>query len=402
MSHSGVQNIGILGGGQLGLMLSDSLSKLGARVHVLDPDPLCPAARHTPYVTHASFLDESALSAFFSKCDRVTYEFEHIPTQALRNILKNDEHRNKLWPSVEILEIAQNRIAEKTALSAIGVPLANWEPVKTLAQLLESKAKWLAQGKAAILKTAKGCYDGKGQWVLKSELDWQALLSSVSQFEPFPDFVLEEKCTLLTELSVIVARHPEYGTVALPAVENIHVNGILDTTLSPPRIETQFMKDAERISEKIAHELNICGIVCVEFFLVSQSGQPTVIVNEIAPRPHNSGHITRCSLTRSQFYALAQILLDLPVATEPIAETVQWAMWNTLGDLWLNPTSENPVFWPKEVVSNAHVCEAMLYGKTQARAGRKMGHVILKHQSPEQVFSTIDTLKNAFKQHSRK
>lgn len=402
MFKSGVRSVGILGGGQLGLMLSEALAKLGSQVHILDPDHSCPAAKHTPYVTHAPFLDESALSAFFSKCDRVTYEFEHIPTQALRNILNNDEHRNKLWPSVEILEIAQNRIAEKTALSTIGVPIADWEPVRTLAQLLESKAKWLAHEKTAILKTASGGYDGKGQWVLKTEHDWHALLNSISPLDPFPEFVLEERCTLLTELSVIVARHPEYGAVTLPAVENIHVNGILDTTLSPPRIEAHLMKDAERIAEKTAHELNVCGIVCVEFFLVSQNGQPTIIVNEIAPRPHNSGHITRCSLTRSQFDVLAQLLLDLPVTTEPITASVQWAMWNTLGDLWLNPTSENHVFWPKELVSNAHVCEAMLYGKTQARVGRKMGHVILKHQSPEHVFSIIDALKNTFNYHSRK
>ncbi|MEY2988410.1 MAG: hypothetical protein RJB13_1931, partial [Pseudomonadota bacterium] len=207
--------------------------------------------------------------------------------------------------------------------------------------------------------------------------------------------------TLQTELSVIVARHPENGTVTLPAVENIHANGILETTLYPPRVSKELTAEAEQIALSIAQALDIYGMLCVEFFLVKHNEQPFLLVNEIAPRPHNSGHITRCSLTRSQFDLLAQTLMDMPISTEPISEHIQWAMWNTLGDLWRLTSRPDYTFWPKSLLSDSHVCEAMLYGKTEARTGRKMGHVILKHDSPECLFQTIDALKNTFNLESR-
>lgn len=402
MTHTHVQSIGILGGGQLGLMLGDALSKLGARVHILDPDHMCPAAVRTPFVTHAKFQDEAALNEFFSKCDRVTYEFEHIPTPALRKVIEKSENKYKLWPSVALLETAQNRIAEKTALKSIDIPLAAWEPVTSFEQFIDCKARWCQRERKAILKTADGGYDGKGQWSLKCTEDWQTLEQYLSGLNPFPAFVLEEMCTLLAELSVIVARHPKLGSTALPAVENIHIGGILDTTLYPARTDSRLTAMAEQTAIRIAEQLDVCGMICVEFFLVNKNGQESLVVNEIAPRPHNSGHITRCSLTRSQFDILAQLLLDLPFSTKPIDRETHWAMWNTLGDLWLNSDHSAELQWPMQIVSEPSVCEVMLYGKAEPRAGRKMGHIIFKEDTAEQIFETLSQLKSAFLNNSRK
>jgi 5-(carboxyamino)imidazole ribonucleotide synthase len=391
-----VQTVGILGAGQLGLMLSDSLLKLGAQVRVLDPSTHSPTSLRTNFVTQAAFDNPAALEHFFSQCDRVTYEFEHIPTRALRTVLTREEHRHKLWPSVEILEIAQNRIAEKSALQQMEIPIAEWEGISQFSQFIECKKRWSERQKKAILKTADGGYDGKGQWPLVCPEDWLRAEESLARMDPFPAFVLEEMCTLVTELSVIVARHPLLGLQVLPAVENKHVNGILDTTLYPPRVGNNLIQEAQSIAKHMAEQLNLNGLMCVEFFVVSTPEGNSVLVNEIAPRPHNSGHVTRCSLTRSQFDVLAQLLLNLPFATEPVSSSAHWGMWNTLGDLWINSKITTGLSWPPDITSEAALCEAMLYGKTEARIGRKMGHVIVKQNSADQVFATIEKFKNHF------
>lgn len=396
MRQNPIQTVGILGAGQLGLMLSDALLKLGAQVRVLDPSSNSPTALRTNLVTQAAFDDRAALEHFFSQCDRVTYEFEHIPTRALRTVLAREEHRDKLWPSVDILEIAQNRIAEKSAIQQMKIPLAKWEAISRFSHFLECKKRWLQLQKKAILKTAHGGYDGKGQWTLAGSDDWQRAEESLARLDPFPTFVLEEMCTLVTELSVIVARHPTLGSQTLPAVENKHVNGILDTTLYPPRVEKKLIEDAQSFAAQIAEQLNLHGLMCVEFFVISTPEGERVFVNEIAPRPHNSGHVTRCSLTRSQFDVLAQLLLDLPFATEPVSSTAHWGLWNALGDLWMNPNRTTTISWPPEITSEAALCEAMLYGKTEARAGRKMGHVIVRQSSADHVYATLKKFRNHF------
>jgi len=391
------KTIGILGAGQLGLMLSHALTALGADVIILEPTENAPAALQTPFVTRARFDDVDALHAFFNRCDRVTYEFEHIPTAALRTVLQNKEDAGKLWPSVSVLEYAQNRISEKKALAAACAPLAEWREIQSCTDLEREKDFWLSNRKATILKTATGGYDGKGQWRLSSEKDWIEALDYLAGKQLFFPMVLEEMCDLRMEISIIVGRHPELGTCVFPAFENIHHAGILDTTLFPARVPNEWANEARKIALNIAEQWDVRGLLCVEFFIVDVNSQTRILVNEVAPRPHNSGHVTRRAMTRSQFDILAQILLDLPLKTEPIQPHRSWAMWNTLGNLWLQTNDfEKTVSWPSQLLSHRSVCEALLYGKKEARAGRKMGHVILNANDAEQNLKTIASLRSTF------
>lgn len=392
-----IRTIGILGAGQLGLMLSESLSDLGAQVCMLEPNENSPGAARTNFVTMGSFDDEETLRQFFSKCDRVTYEFEHIPTSALRLVLGDPAHRDKLWPSLTVLENSQNRIAEKKALAAAGAPVARWKEIQNHASLVAEKSDWLKQNKAAILKTACGGYDGKGQWQLSTESDWNSTLKNLLLKPSLFPLVLEEKCNLELELSVLVGRHPTLGTFFFPATENIHVGGVLDTTLHPPRIGHDICLRAQQIASQIAEHWDVFGLLCVEFFVVRADQNLSLLVNEVAPRPHNSGHITRRSMSRSQFDILAQILLDLPFVSHQIDPGITWAMWNTLGDLWMNDHAPEHMHWPKEVLLHSAVCEAMLYGKKEARIGRKMGHVIITSPNPEHAQKTIEHLRSSFR-----
>lgn len=386
------KTIGILGGGQLGLMLSQSLADLGAKVRILDPQPDCPAALRTAFSRTASFTDEEALCEFFQACDRVTYEFEHIPTTALRRVLDKTDSHHKLWPSLSVLENSQNRIAEKNALTKANAPVADWCEIRNVDELCQQKRLWVGKHRAGILKTARGGYDGKGQWRLSNEETWNSAIAELTRREDLFPLVLEEKCQLLSELSVIVGRHPENGIVTLPAVENIHVNGILDVTFYPPRLPAHICAEAKQIAEHVAQQWNVYGLLTVEFFVVENSAGTKLLANEVAPRPHNSGHVSRRSLSRSQFDLLAHILLDQPCQIREPQTGGVWAMLNTLGDLW----GQGSAFWPNQLTSHSAVCEAMLYGKPEVRRGRKMGHVILNGSSHSELDKHIQFLRSTF------
>ncbi|MEN9811169.1 MAG: hypothetical protein RLZZ488_2736 [Pseudomonadota bacterium] len=386
------KTIGILGGGQLGLMLSQSLADLGAQVRILDPQPDCPAALRTAFSRTASFADDDALCEFFLACDRVTYEFEHIPIAALRRVLDKTDSHHKLWPSLSVLENSQNRVAEKIALAKADAPVAEWIEICSVEDLRQHKPQWLGRQRAGILKTARGGYDGKGQWRLSSEENWNSAIAELTSREELFPLVLEEKCQLLGELSVIVGRHPEHGVVTLPAVENIHVDGILDVTFYPPRLPAHICVEAKQIAEHVAQQWNVHGLLTVEFFVVENSAGTKLLANEVAPRPHNSGHVSRRSLSRSQFDLLAHILLDQPCQISETQTGVVWAMLNTLGDLW----GKGSAFWPHQLTSHSAVCEAMLYGKPEVRRGRKMGHVILRGNTHSELNKHIQFLRSTF------
>lgn len=393
-STTAIKTIGILGGGQLGLMLSDSLADLGALVKVVEPSVDAPCTRRTAYVRQASFHDEEALLELFESCDRVTYEFEHLPTEPLRRVMEKTQTHHKLWPSLTVLENSQNRIKEKRALAAAHAPVAQWVEIATPDALSDQKSRWLAAGREGILKTANGGYDGKGQWRLSNETQWNETLSLLTKTQNahlFP-MVLEEKCELLMELSVIVGRHPTLGTLTFPVVENKHTHGILDTTYFPARLSFDVCEDARRIAERIADNWDVFGLLTVEFFAIRKGEEIELLVNEVAPRPHNSGHITRRSMTRSQFDVLAQILLDLPFQTQHVAPEETWAMWNTLGDLWHAGSPD----WPSALIGHGSVCEAMLYGKPEVRPARKMGHVILRAGSHAAIDKNIEFFRSTF------
>jgi 5-(carboxyamino)imidazole ribonucleotide synthase len=392
--------IGILGGGQLGLMLSQALVALGAEVQIFDPNPDAPAARLTPYWKQIDFDDPRALRDAFASCDRITYEFEHIPTDALRAVTTEHGWADKLWPSLSVLERAQNRVAEKKALTAAGADVAAWQEIPNHARLLAVFKESLAKQKKFVLKTARGGYDGKGQWRLSDAATWHSCLDELAaQPQAFP-LVLEEECELDMEVSVIVGRHPKIGAYAFPVVENRHVRGILDTTFSPPQLAHDLCTEASTIAQSIAAAWDVRGLLTVEFFVVRTPSGKKLLVNEVAPRPHNSGHITRCSMTRSQFDILAQILLDMPFSSVPTAASKSWCMWNTLGDLWTD-VGLNQTCWNDTILASRHLCEAMLYGKPEARPHRKMGHVILTADDRPTLENAIETFRTSFHTHQK-
>ncbi|MEY4065351.1 MAG: hypothetical protein RIR26_1559 [Pseudomonadota bacterium] len=389
------RRIGIMGGGQLGLMLSHALVALGAEVRIYDPNPESPAARLTPHWKQISFEDPHALREAFAWCDRMTYEFEHIPTTALRQVLNQDSCGHKLWPSVQVLENAQDRIAEKKALALAGAPLAAWREIRTHSDLSAMSHELTLSSQKHILKTARGGYDGKGQWRLCDSASWQSCLEELSsQSQVFP-LVLEEECALVMEVSVIVGRHPRLGTFAFPTVENQHVGGILDTTFAPPRLSPELCAEASFLAQSIAAAWDVHGLLTVEFFVVQSASGLKILVNEVAPRPHNSGHITRCSMTRSQFDVLAQLLMDMPFSSAPVAPLQTWCMWNTLGELWTEIGLSLPE-WNSTILGSHHLCEALLYGKPEARRGRKMGHVILTASDRPALESVLEGFRSSF------
>ncbi|MCM0020491.1 MAG: 5-(carboxyamino)imidazole ribonucleotide synthase [Tagaea sp.] len=343
--------LGILGNGQLGRMIALAAARLGYRTHCYGPDSGSPASQVCGRATEGDYRDEAALSAFFAACDAVTYEFENIPVEALTRVAKRA--RGKLRPSAAILSICQDRIAEKTFLNSIGIATAPWRAVRSLADL---DAGLAALGAPAILKTARMGYDGKGQRKIRARADiaraHAELGGAVAILEGFVAFE--------REISVIVARDSAGRIAAYVPVENRHKHHILDETLAPAKLAPATARGALAIARKIARELDLVGIVAVEMF-VSKGGR--IAVNELAPRPHNSGHWTIDACRVSQFEQTVRAVMGLPLG-DP-ARHSDARMKNLIGrdaDAWARLAAD-----PK---ASLH-----LYGKAEARPGRKMGHV---------------------------
>lgn len=343
--------LGILGNGQLGRMTALAAARLGYRAHCFGPEADSPAAQVCARATVGDYRDEAALTAFFAACDAVTYEFENIPVEALTRVAK--KARGKLRPSAAILSVCQDRIAEKTFLNAIGVATAPWRAVRSCADL---EAGLAALGAPAILKTARMGYDGKGQRKIAKPADaaraHAELGGAIAVLEGFVDFE--------REISVIVARDLAGRARAYVPVENRHKHHILDETIAPARLPAAVARKAVATALKIARELDLVGVVAVEMFL-SEGGE--IRVNELAPRPHNSGHWTIDACAVSQFEQTVRAVMGLPLG-DP-ARHSDAKMKNLIGreaDAWAKIAAD-----PKAILH--------LYGKAEARPGRKMGHV---------------------------
>ncbi|MDE1967661.1 MAG: 5-(carboxyamino)imidazole ribonucleotide synthase [Alphaproteobacteria bacterium] len=341
--------IGIIGGGQLGRMTALAAARLGYRSHIFSPDADSPAKQVTPYATTAAYDDHAALKRFASAIDIATYEFENVPLDTAKALgaLK------PLRPGAGALEIAQDRLKEKYFLRGVGVGTTAFRPVESAEQLARALAEI---GPRGVLKTVRLGYDGKGQVMLGPETDaaaaWNKLGASVAVLEGFVDFACE--------LSSIVARGEKGEIAAYPVVENRHVNHILDTTVAPAEIPVAVAAEAERIACHVAERLDLVGLLAVEMFL-TKSGE--LLVNELAPRPHNSGHWTIDACMTSQFEQLVRAICGLPLgSTERHSNAV---MKNLIGD--------QVETW-RDVLTDpaAHL---HLYGKGKPSPGRKMGHV---------------------------
>jgi 5-(carboxyamino)imidazole ribonucleotide synthase len=346
------QTIGVLGGGQLGRMLAQAVKRLGGRIHVFEPQARCPAGAVADKEVNAAYEDIAALTAFARECDVITYEFENVPSAPLRAI----EGLTKLRPHWSVLETAQNRSREKNWLQRNGFPHARFGEVPAGGDVA---AGILAVGQPCVVKTADFGYDGKGQLKVFSPAD---VAAAVKRFAGQP-VVIEQFVDFSCEVSAVVAR-TEAGEVAVyPVAENIHTNHILDFSIVPARVDPQVAAAAEAMARDVAAKIGLVGVLGVEFFVTKAGG---VLINELAPRTHNSGHYTMDACATSQFEQQARAICGLPLG--PVALRAPVVMVNILGDAWANGEPN----W--SVIENHRGAHLHLYGKAEPRPGRKMGH----------------------------
>jgi 5-(carboxyamino)imidazole ribonucleotide synthase len=345
--------LGVLGSGQLGRMFTIAARRMGYRVHTFSPDEDTPTGQVADVEVTADYDDLDALRAFASQVDVVTLEFENVPTEALEAI----EAVTPVRPSGAALHTTQQRAREKTFLADCGFPTALFARAATLDELWEAVAR---VGTPAIIKTAAFGYDGKGQHRVTTQADVEHIWTAIGRQEA----IVERFVDLQTEISIVAARGLDGAMAEYPAFENRHRNHILDVTTAPAAVAPAIASQAREITRAILAELHYVGVLCVEFF-VSTDGQ--LLVNEIAPRPHNSGHLTFDAATTSQFEQQVRAVCGLPLGSTDLLRPA--AMANVMGDLWADGVPN----W-------AAACrfpdvKLHLYGKDDPRPGRKMGHL---------------------------
>ena len=359
--------LGVMGGGQLGRMFVHAAQAMGYFTAVLDPDPASPAGRVSHHHIQTDYLDEQGLAQLMQRCAAITTEFENVPAPALTTL---GAHR-PVAPGSEAVAIAQDRAAEKAHFVRCGVPVAPHAVIAS-AQQLAGVPDDLLPG---ILKTARMGYDGKGQIRVNTR---EALSAAWAELKNVP-CVLEKMLPLQAECSVIVARGADGHMVHFPVQLNVHREGILAVTqVYEGALPAPLAEQAVASARAIAEGLGYVGVLCVEFFVL-QDGQ--LVVNEMAPRPHNSGHYTLDACDLSQFDFQVRTLTGLPLT--PPRQHSPAIMLNLLGDLW--PEGASPAWDRVLAVPGAHL---HLYGKLSARPGRKMGHLTLTADSTQAVRAT--------------
>lgn len=351
--------IGVLGGGQLGRMLAHAGSQMGYRIVALDPTPDSPCGQTARQIV-AEYGDRAAARELASLADVITYEFENVDADVAAML----ESACYVPQGSELLYTTQHRLREKRALEAAGARVAPYAEVRTLAELQEAVGKL---GLPAVLKTATGGYDGKGQWVLREPADVESAWTEASQAGTA--LVLEQFIRFAKELSVIAARRPSGEVRTFAPAENVHVRNILHLSIVPARISDAVSAEAERLALSIAESLGVVGLVAVEMFLTEDG---VLYVNELAPRPHNSGHYTMDACRTSQFEQHIRAICDLPLGDTTLLTPV--VMVNLLGE-----HIDRLMTWLPAVDSEAARLgvepKLHLYGKAEAKTGRKMGHI---------------------------
>ncbi len=369
------RTLGLLGGGQLGRMFASAARTMGFDVWVLDPDPLAPAAHFATRHLCTSYEDAEALDQMAASCRAITTEFENVPAATLNALARKAIVR----PGAYAVSIVQDRIQEKTFLRREGFPVG---PFAIIDHDTDQDAALSTLRFPALIKTARFGYDGKGQMRVESVEEARQALRDDGPFVPR---VIEELVPLRLEISVILARSAQGQTSFWPIAENLHQRGILDVTVAPARIRDELANRARRMAGDIAQKLNYVGIMAVEFFV---TGIDQLLVNEIAPRPHNSGHYTLDACITSQFEQQVRVLCDLPLGSTELLRPA--AMINLLGDLWQE--GQVPP-WP--VVFEEPASKLHLYGKEGPRPGRKMGHITVLAPSANDALERALRLKNA-------
>jgi len=342
----------MLGGGQLGRMFTLQARAMGYRVIVLDPDPLSPAGHAAEEHIHAKYDDAAALERMAKECAAISTEFENVPAKVLEKLAE----RVPVRPSAAAVSFAQAPITEKSFLREGGFATAE---VRAVASGGEAIRAIRAIGAPALLKTSRLGYDGKGQAKVTTDVEAEAA------FKKFGGVacVLEKLVPLDLEISVVLARGVDGAVAVFPAGENVHRNGILHTTTVPARISPALAEEAKRVAAGIAEKLGYVGVLGVELFV--SNGK--LLVNEIAPRPHNSGHWTQDAAVTDQFEQQVRAMCALPLGSPALLTPV--AMVNLLGDLW----SKGEPNWGAVMAMPGVVVH--MYGKKEPRPGRKMGHL---------------------------
>jgi len=384
--------VGILGGGQLGAMLASSLQDLGADVHVFDPDPTAPALRRAARAVSAPWRDTARLQELFDACDAVTYEFENVETEGLARV----SGLEKLAPSLDVLRTTQDRALEKEFFRAHGLPHVAFAAGRDADDL---RAAVRSFGLPAILKTARGGYDGKGQWKLASEDELEALLASPARAAlDAGGWVLEEPIEIVLEASAIVARERNGDEVVFPLFENVHRDHILDVTLVPARLPDDLTAEAKSVALSAARALGVTGLLTTELFVGRsarhRSAEVRIFTNELAPRPHNSGHVTRKACTCSQFDALARVLLGVPLVPPRLLSGGAFCMANLLGEVWQAQGSGGGLdlsSWE----GNPDLLEVVLYGKRGVATKRKMGHLVARGAGADEAIAAARACRKA-------
>ncbi|HEX3234556.1 MAG TPA: 5-(carboxyamino)imidazole ribonucleotide synthase [Gemmatimonadales bacterium] len=357
--------VGVLGGGQLGRMFVLQARTMGYRVVVLDPDPQSPAGQVADRQIMAAYTDEAALAELAASCAAVTTEFENVPAATLRELGRTCVVR----PSERTVAIAQDRIEEKGFLEREGFATARYQPVRNAAEL---PAALELVGTPALLKASRFGYDGKGQALVEKPEDAARAFAQLGGVA----CVLEERVVLETELSVVLARGGDGVAVAFPVGENRHRDGILETTVVPARVSARLAREARELACAVAQRMDYSGVLGVEMF-VANGGR--LLVNEMAPRPHNSGHYTIDACSIDQFELQLRTLCGLPLEEPRLLSPV--AMINLLGDLWMGGTPR----W-EEAFRRPGV-RLHLYGKAAPRPGRKMGHLNCLAEDPNRALA---------------
>jgi 5-(carboxyamino)imidazole ribonucleotide synthase len=345
--------LGVLGGGQLGRMFAIAARRMGYRVHTFSPGDDTPTGQVADVEVTASYEDLDALRAFARQVDVVTFEFENVPIEAIDAI---EEHA-PVRPSGVALHTAQQRAREKTFLADRGIPTAPFMAAATLDELWNAVAQ---VGTPAIIKTAAFGYDGKGQHKVTSPADVEHIWAAIGHQEA----IIEKMIPLQAEVSVVAARGLDGEMKEYVPFENRHRHHILDVTTAPATMPAAAAKRATEITRTILEELQYVGVLCVEFF-VSTDGE--LLVNELAPRPHNSGHLTFDACITSQFEQQVRAICGLPLGSTELLRPA--AMVNLLGDLW----TDGEPNWA--AACRFRDVKLHLYGKTEPRVGRKMGHL---------------------------
>lgn len=343
--------LGMLGGGQLGRFFVIAAHEMGYKVTVLDPDQNSPAGKIADVHICAKYDDAAALKQMAETCQAITTEFENVPAATLKTLAQSVPVR----PSAEAVAIAQHRVSEKNFLKEAGLPVAPYAVIDTESDLPADDSEIYP----AILKVARFGYDGKGQARVANQDEAKAAFATFGQEE----CVLEKMLKLDYEVSVVLARDVNGHVATFPTAENGHLNGILDVSIVPARGSDAVNHHAQKLAISVAEKLQYTGVLGVEFFVCDGE----LLVNEIAPRPHNSGHYTLDACITNQFEQQVRVMTGLPLGSS--RQHSPAVMVNLLGDIW--PDGAEPAW---QLALGAPTLKMHLYGKAEARAGRKMGH----------------------------